>query len=98
MLFYTMPVVNSGFRTPIRYLIANASAGGYALMVGLEHAGWLGAAAGAFPASVVPAPPWSAQVAMVATFVLSLNLLAAITERLMRRCSSYSATGLPKPT
>ena len=83
MLFFAMLVVNSGFSPRMRYAIANMSACAYALMVGLEQAGWIGRAAGAFPASLVPTPPWPEQLATVATFAVSLNLLATITHRLM---------------
>lgn len=83
MLFYTMLVVNSGFSAPARYVLANASAAAYAVMAGLEEAGVVPRASGAFPLSAVPVPPWQAQVTVLVAFTASLNVLAAITQRLM---------------
>ena len=83
MLFYALLVVSSGFSAPVRYVLANLSATAYALLVGLEQAGIVPRAASAFSPSAVPVPPWQAQLTLVATFTVSLNLLAVVTQRLM---------------
>lgn len=82
-LFYVLLVGNSGFRAPVRYLFANLSAAAYGVLLGVEHYGVIQPAPGAFPGSLVPAPPWSAQLVFLAGFAASLNLLAAITQRLI---------------
>ncbi len=82
-LFYALLVANSGFSAPLRYFFANLSVAAYALLVGAEQLGVLPRAPGAFPGSLVPVPPWSAQLAFLAVFAVSLNLLAAITQRLI---------------
>jgi signal transduction histidine kinase len=81
--FYALLVANSGFDAPLRYLFANLSAAAYALLLGLEQWGVLPRAPGPFPASAVAVPPWPAQVAFLLTFTASLNLLAAVTQRLL---------------
>ena len=82
-LFYALLVANSGFSAPVRYLFANLSAAAYAALLGAEQFGVLPRAAGAFPAGLVPVPPWSAQLAFLALLAASLNLLAVITQRLI---------------
>jgi signal transduction histidine kinase len=82
-LFYMLLVANSGFVAPIRYLFANLSAALFALVVGLEQLGILPRTAGAFPIGLAPVPPWPAQLTFVAALAASLNLLAAITNRLI---------------
>src|SRR5262249_53916193 len=81
--FYALVVANVGFNGPLRYAFANLSVAAYATLLFFEHTGAIPRALGAFPGALGPVPTWPAQLTFLVAFTASLNLLAAITQRII---------------